>query len=619
MTKTKKNFLNLISPYWETFESYPKLCWIFSLFWLLLVSWIAFFTQIGNISLIDKTEGLYVEVARQIVVTNDWITPRWNGEIFFSYPIGGYWFIALSFLLFGVNEWSARFPIALSAMVLVALGFYTLRYFGITKNSPNSEQITSNSKIQRQLWITAWIGTGILALNPFWIAWGRTAVSDMLLSSSVALAMLAFFLGYAQPENPKIQQRWYLAFPVFMSIATLVKGPIGIILPGLGIVCFLVYLGNFWQIVREIKPIRTILIFLILTSPWYIAATVANGSDFINEFFGLSNFQRFTQVVFDHPGPWYFYLIWLTVLMLPWSVYIPIAIYSLRFWKRGYWSSSPRNSQLGLYAFFWFISILVFFSSAQTKLPGYILPCVPAVAIITTLFWSKELSKPATNNKQDKKWLFLISAILNLIILISLAIASFYSAKLAGSDPAYPTLESSLQSSALPLKLTIIWGIASLLALFLLTKKTLWRWLWSPNLLGFFAFLAFILPPLVPIMDRERQLPFRELSLMVKEVIKPQEEVVLIGFNRYSLVYYSEQKVKFIDNSQALIDYLKKSQNQQIKSETILILSPTEELDKLGLNPEQYNVISQKGVYQLIRINAIADLREKGKVNVPHN
>ncbi len=609
MTKTQKNFLDLISQYWTTFESQPKFCWLFSLFWLLLVSWIAFFTQIGNIGLIDKTEALYVEVAREIVTTNDWITPRWNGEIFFSYPIGGYWFIALSFLVFGINEWSARFPIALSAMVLVAVGLYTLRYYGVT---PDCQKRSEGNlrKLQRQLWLSAWIGTGILALNPFWIAWGRTAVSDMLLSSSIALAMLAFFLGYAQQENPKIQQRCYLAFPVFMSIATLVKGPIGIILPGLGIVCFLVYLGNFWQVVREIKPIRTILIFLILTSPWYIAATVVNGSDFINEFFGLSNFQRFTQVVFDHPGPWYFYLIWLTVLMLPWSVYIPIAIYSLRFWKRGYWLASPRNSHLGLYAFFWFITIFVFFSAAQTKLPGYILPCVPAVAIIITLFWSKELSKSEQNNNQDKKWFFLISAILNLVILITLAIASFYSAKLAGTDPAYPTLESELQSSALPLKLTIIWGIASLLALFLLTKKRLWGWLWSPNLLGFLAFLAFILPPLVPIMDRERQLPFRELSLTVKEVIKPQEEVILIGFNRYSLVYYSEQKVKFLNTYQALLDYLKQSENNSVKSETMLILTPTEEFDKLGLNPEQYQVISHKGIYQLIRINALANLRE---------
>jgi 4-amino-4-deoxy-L-arabinose transferase-like glycosyltransferase len=599
MKKQVQNFFSLISQQGKTWETKPKLCWIFSFLWLFLVSWVAFVSEIGNIGLIDKTEALYVEVAHQMVLTHDWITPRWNGEIFFSYPIGGYWVIALSFLLFGINEWSARFPIALSAIALVALGLYTLRYFGITPDSAQAKR--DENQIQRQLWISAWIGTGILALNPFWVAWGRTAVSDMLLSSSLGLAMLAFFLGYAQPENPKRQQGWYIAFPIFMAIATLVKGPIGIILPGLGIVCFLIYLGNFPQVISEIKPIRTILIFLIFTSPWYIAATVVNGRNFLNEFFGLSNFQRFTQVVFDHPGPWYFYLIWLAILMLPWSVYIPIALQRLRFWQRNYWLTSPRKSHLGLYAFCWFISIFIFFSAAQTKLPGYILPCVPAVAIMITLFWSKELSQTEPNKQRG--WLFLMSGILNLIILIALAVTSFYSAKLAGTDRTYPNLESSLEASGLPLKLTIIWGIAILLALFLFGRKQLWGWLWSPNLLGFFAFLTFVVPPLVPIMDRERQLPFRELSLIIKNVVKPQEEVILVGFNRYSLVYYSQQRVNFLGNADLVRHYLKNASTDQLSSDTILILSEKKYLEDLPLSPRQYEIIAQKGVYKLIRVN----------------
>lgn len=142
---------------------------------------------LGNIGLIDKTEALYVEVARQMVLTGNWISPHWNGDYFYSYPAGGYWFLALSFKIFGISEWAARFPVALSAIASVFVVFYTLRYFGFIGEKP---EINSP-----QLWLTAWIGAGIMALNPYWIAWGRVAVSDMLLSSFVGLSMLSFFSG----------------------------------------------------------------------------------------------------------------------------------------------------------------------------------------------------------------------------------------------------------------------------------------------------------------------------------------------------------------------------------------------------------------------------------------
>lgn len=108
---------------------------------------------------------------------------EWRLFLFLS--CGGYWFLALSFKIFGISEWAARFPVALSAIASVFVVFYTLRYFGFIGEKP---EINSP-----QLWLTAWIGAGIMALNPYWIAWGRVAVSDMLLSSFVGLSMLSFF------------------------------------------------------------------------------------------------------------------------------------------------------------------------------------------------------------------------------------------------------------------------------------------------------------------------------------------------------------------------------------------------------------------------------------------
>jgi 4-amino-4-deoxy-L-arabinose transferase-like glycosyltransferase len=588
-----------LNAWWKSLEKQPKKAWLFSAVGLIFISWVAFLYKLGSIGLIDKTEALYVEIAHQIVLTNNWINPQWNGDYFYSYPIGGSWFMALSFELFGVSEWAARFPVTLSAIAVVILSFYTLRYFG------NMDK--KKVKKQRQLWTTAWIGSGIVALNPAWVAFGRIGVSDMFLSSGISLAMLAFFLGYAQPEKEKIQQRWYIAFPIFMAIAVLVKGPIGIILPVLGIGCFLIYVGKFWQVLAEIRPIRTIIIFLALTLPWYITASIVD-ENFVKEFLGFSNFQRFTNVLYNHPGPWYFYIICITVLMLPWSVYFPLAIARLRIGQLAKARFSPRHSHLGIFAFFWFITIFLFFSAAATKLPGYILPLIPAVAMIISLFWGEEMSKHKPEG--NKSWFFMISAIVNIIILIALAVASAMSANLAGGDPSSPNLESSLRGSGLPLRLTIIWGLAALMSIFFLSKKQLWRWLWSPNLFGFLAFITLIFPPLIPLLDAERQQPFRQLSVLIKDEVKPEEEVFLMGFTRYSVVYYSQHEVEFFDNLEEARNYLKDSNFPKSKSPTVLILSEPKLLDNFELNNQDFQLISEKGAYQLIRISKDALLQE---------
>lgn len=565
--------------------------WVFSVIGLIIVCWIVFLCNLGKIGLIDKTEALYVEIAHQIVLTNNWINPQWNGDFFYSYPIGGSWLMALSFKIFGVSEWAARFPVALSAIAVVALSFYTLRYFGAT----TLEQFKSS----QQLWITAWIGAGIVAINPAWVAWGRVGVSDMLLSSGISLAMLSFFLGYAQVNNKSTQKLWYIAFPVFMAIAVLVKGPIGFILPVFGIGCFLLYVGKLWEVFWEVSPIRTTIIFSVITLPWYIAAIVTD-ENFFNEFLGFSNFQRFTNVLYNHPGPWYFYIIWITVLMLPWSIYFPIAIASLNLDKFFRIKSSPRQTHLGIFAFFWFISIFLFFSAAATKLPGYILPLIPAVAIIIGLFWGEQMGK--SDRQSHQNWFLIISGIFNIIILIVLAVAGAISANLAGSDPSNPTFDVNLRASGLPIIAAIIWGLAALAAIFLLFKAKLRKWLWSPNLIGFFVFIAFVVPPLIPLLDTERQLPFRQLSILIKEEVKPEEEVFLMGFTRYSIVYYSQNQVEFFDNVELARNYLQDSTKSQSKSPTVLILSEQKFIDNFELNKQDYQLINQKGVYKLIRV-----------------
>jgi 4-amino-4-deoxy-L-arabinose transferase-like glycosyltransferase len=582
LQKTDKNI-------WKVLQEKPQLPWIISILWLLLLSWVGFLWNLGSLGLMDKTEALYVEVARQIVLTNDWITPHWNGEPFFDYPIGGCWFIALSFKLFGISEWAARFPAALSAIALVLLGSYTLRYFGLARGESQPPE--------SELWLGAWLGAGILAINPAWVAWGRTGVSDMFLASSISLALLAFFLGYAQPDSRKAQQRWYVAFPIFAGIAVLVKGPVGILVPLLIIGSFLVYVGKLGEIWQEIHPGRTALLFFAVTLPWYGAATWVNGQEFIERFFGLSNFQRFTSVIYRHAGPWYFYFPWVLLLLLPWSIYLPIAIARSRFWQRQAWRAAPRSTHLGLFACFWLGIVFFFFSAAQTKLAGYILPLIPAAAIAITLFWREEFS--SSRPQKGKNWALLASGVVNGVILAVLAGGSFYSPKLAGRDSSFGEI---LQQSGLPLILAIIWGAASLVVFILLWRQQSRRWLWCPNLLGFMAFLSFVAPPLMPLMDAQLQLPFRSLSRLAGQVFQPGEEVFVVGYYRYSSVYYSQRPVRFFDDVNFVWEYLQDLDSQK-NVPNVLILTQPKFIQRFGLQPQDYQLLGQKGNYQLIRVS----------------
>jgi 4-amino-4-deoxy-L-arabinose transferase-like glycosyltransferase len=595
----------------------PKSIWVFSLIWLLILSWIAFVNNLGDIGLLDKTEPMFVEAARQMVVTGDWITPYWNGETRFDKPPLSYWLMAIAFKIFGINEWAARIPSALMAIAMTGLGFWTLHKVGFAspsmQNKPDS---------QRHLWTSAWIGTGIITLNFPIIAWARTGVSDMFLAASMSIALCSFFLGYAEVENENeetkqgfltIPNRWYLIFYIFTALAVLAKGPVAIVLEMAIIVSFSLYLGNFRQLLSEIKFLPGSLLFTAIALPWFVLVTLANGSEYINVFFGRHNVERFTTVVSSHPGPIYYYVLVILLGFLPWSVYLPIAIARLRFWKRDYWRSVPRSTHLGIFCLFWFVVIFVFFSISVTKLPSYVLPLMPAAAILVTLLWSGRMGTLSIGTSFERKEKpskisrgFLVSAIVNIVILLILAIASYLSPQLIGKDSAVPYMKEALQVSGLPVQSALVWGMGAIACLVLLAKKY-HRWLWSANLATFLAFMIFVAPPAAALMDAQRQLPIRQLSALITKVDRPNEDILVVGFIRPSVVFYTQRNVRFLSDIKKALAHLKATANN--KPDTVLILSLPKYPFRMHLTPQDYQLLGKEGAYQLIRVQKEKVLR----------
>ncbi|MER3589932.1 MAG: glycosyltransferase, partial [Mastigocladus sp. ERB_26_1] len=173
------------------FGKRPAFVIALSALWLILVGGIAFFWHLGSIGLIDETEPLFAEASRQMYVTGDWITPFFNGKTRFDKPALIYWCQAIAYSIFGVNEWAVRLPSAIAAMAVIGLAFYTVA------KQDALEQVFRPSR----RWLTAGIVAAVMALNPEMIVWGRTGVSDMLLTGCIGSALLCFFLGYASQKG----------------------------------------------------------------------------------------------------------------------------------------------------------------------------------------------------------------------------------------------------------------------------------------------------------------------------------------------------------------------------------------------------------------------------------
>jgi 4-amino-4-deoxy-L-arabinose transferase-like glycosyltransferase len=431
-----------------------------------------------------------------------------------------------------------------------------------------------------------------------------TSTTDMFLSSAISLALLAFLLAHLEPSDSPLAALGRIGLALFSAIAVLAKGPVGVLLPLLVIGAFLL-LSDQWR--RWMKPIHLlpmVALFLAVSAPWYAAAAQVNGSDFLGGFLGFSNLQRFTSVIYDHPGPPWFYLPWVVILLFPWSLFLPVAMAALGFWRLDRWrpSSQPPSpaGTVGLFLLLWLLIPLAFFSAAATKLPGYILPILPAGALLVALFlW------PLPHSVSDLGRATRVSGAVESLLLAAMAMAAVFAPRWAATDPAHPSFAATLEASGLPLLLASFLGLTALSLAYTVVRGNDRRWLGLASLAGFLSILAFVIPPLAPLIDRERLLPIRQLAQQARSLARPEEPLWVVGTKRYSTLFYGGETAAFVSGKESIQRRLRKDRPSLLlssRSRTARLLGDRQALEDLEWPANAVERIGKMGEQELWRV-----------------
>src|SRR3990172_13157368 len=345
------------------------------------LSILLFFFQLGGPSLFDVDEAVYAESAREMIETGDWITPQYNYANRYDKPILFYWLISAAYRLFGVSEFAARFWSAVFGCGIVVMSYYFLCRVG-----------------DRRWGVMSAI---ILATSLEVILLSHAAITDMTLTLFMTASLFCFFLGHTAGEGSD-GRWWYWGFYLNMALAVLTKGPVGAVLPGLVILLFLFYTGRVREGIREMRPFSGGAIFLLVALPWYLIEIGVNGWEYIDAFFIKHNFTRYTGEVSGHGAPIYYFIPVILLAFFPWSAFLPYSLIRSFRLKRSKNHYTHKDLAI-LFASLWFLTVLVFFSISKTKLPGYILPLAPAIAILVGWIWDETLmSRRLTGGSLEK-------------------------------------------------------------------------------------------------------------------------------------------------------------------------------------------------------------------------
>ena len=328
---------------------------------LLLLAALVWLGLLGVRPLYKPDEARYGEIPREMAASGDWVTPRLNGYKYFEKPPLQYWATALAYRMFGVSDWSARLWTGLAALAGVAMVFGAgNRLFGPPAGA---------------------FAAALLASTPLYLLLGQGNTLDMGLTFFLTLAVLALVLAQRDAAPAGERRRCMLVCWAACAAAVLSKGLVGIVLPAAAVALY-VLVRRDWRLLGRLELARGTALFLLIAAPWFIAVSLAN-AEFAHFFFVQEHWQRFSTGMHHRGQPaWYFVPV-LVIGAWPWL--LP----ALAGWVSA-WRAPPALFSPRLFLALWVLVVFAFYSASGSKLPPYILPIVPSLALLAAAFLARE-------------------------------------------------------------------------------------------------------------------------------------------------------------------------------------------------------------------------------------
>ena len=342
-----------------------------------------FFYGLGSFGLIGADEPRYAQVAREMLARREWITPLLGGRPWLEKPPLYYWQAMLSYSVLGVSDVAARVPSAVDATLLVIIVYLFFR------------------KFRRGVEVDAALITASCAGV---IGYARAASMDMPLTAAFAAGMIAWW-AWRESGN-KI---YLAAFYACLALGMLAKGPVAPFLAAVVIVLFAAAVRE-WGLIVKTLWVPGVVLFCAVGFPWYFAVQAAN-PQFFREFILQHNLARFSTNVYHHPEPFWYYVPVTALALVPWIVFVVAAFTGpVRVWwseRKTEHSSPDFELQFSIFAACWLIVPVVFFSLSRSKLPGYIVPAVPAGAVLLAEY----LRRHVDGEEANSKWTVMLHAL----------------------------------------------------------------------------------------------------------------------------------------------------------------------------------------------------------------
>ena len=423
--------------------------WVGPFFALLFATW-ATFVHLGDFSLLSPDEGRNAEVAREMKVSGSWLVPTYDGATYLDKPAFFFKASALALKAFGDTEWAARLPSALSAWLWLMLLFaFCRRAYGPT---------------------TASLAVVVIALTPLFEAFARIVIFDMMLGLFVSSAILAAYR--AGEVEGKARRHWYLLATLAAGLATLVKGPVGFLVPLLVMSVYHAVSGR-RALIGSFFRLSHVLLFLAIVLPWFVGLSIAC-PDF--PYYGImkESIARFTTPEFRRTQPFYYYGLIIAGCFFPFSLILPAAI------REGFRRSYRLHDADRLFVV-WALVVVVFFSLSQSKLPGYILTGMVALGVLV----ARVLAQALEAHEEVARRVFRFSSLLLGVVALLLALPPMMELWMPGLLPHPKWLTATVLERFMP----ILPGF--ILSLGLTACVSLGAWLLRSPRLAMAGFLVF--------------------------------------------------------------------------------------------------------------------------------